>query len=144
MIPSHLFQNKTPMGATFGEFCRYGLFHDSCLDGPLSTKYPSKLFNYETGLIFIAMTISMGLFSPIGGKMIDTFGIGNLCFWGGDDSYWGRNSEAFLKNRFLSFPYVVAALFVVGTGLGAYFTACSIAMMRSVPQGRPQCGFRGF
>jgi hypothetical protein len=28
----------------------------------------------------------------------------------------------------------VAALFVVGTGLGAYFTACSIAMMRSVPQ----------
>src|SRR5690606_37331360 len=30
--------------------------------------------------------------------------------------------------------YVITALFIVGTGLGAYFTACSTAMMRAVPQ----------
>jgi len=88
--------------------------------------------SYETGLIFISMTISMGLLSPIGGKMIDTFGMKGPMASGAFLTAIGLSLMALLRTD-SSLLHVVTALFLVGTGLGAYFTASSTAMMRAVP-----------
>ncbi len=134
MIPSHLFRNKAYMAATFGEFFIAMVFSMTLVMMGLYLQNTLHYSSYEAGLIFIAMTISMGLLSPIGGKMVDVFGIKSPMVFGAVTTAIGAGMMAFLKID-SSLLYVVTALFVVGTGLGAYFTACSTAMMRSVPQG---------
>jgi len=133
MIPSHLFKNKAYMAATFGEFFIAMVFSMTLVLIGLYLQNTLHYSSYETGLIFIAMTISMGLFSPIGGKMIDAFGIRGPMIFGTVMTAIGAGMMVFFKTD-SSLLYVVTALFVVGTGLGAYFTACTTAMMRSVPQ----------
>jgi MFS family permease len=65
--------------------------------------------------------------------MIDTFGIRGPMVLGALLTSFAMAMMAFL-NVNSSLSYVVTSLFCVGTGLGMYFTACSTAMMRSVPQ----------
>lgn len=133
MVPGHLFKNKPYMAVTFGCFFMSINFSMVLVLMGLYLQNTLKYTTYETGLIFIAMTITMGVFSPLGGKMIDRFGVqmpmkfGALCAIG-----------AFMLMANLtvdsSLIYVVGALFLTGTGLGAYFTACSTAMLWSAPQ----------
>ncbi|MBY0292703.1 MAG: MFS transporter [Alphaproteobacteria bacterium] len=133
MIPPHLFQNKAYMGATFGEFFVTINFSMVLVLMGLYLQNTLHYSSYETGLIFISMTISMGFLSPIGGKMIDTFGIKTPMVFGALTTAIGVGMLSFLKTDSSLF-YVITSLFIVGTGLGAYFTACSTAMMRAVPQ----------
>jgi EmrB/QacA subfamily drug resistance transporter len=75
MIPSHLFRNKAYMAASLGEFFMAMNFSMILVMMGFYLQNTLHYSSYETGLIFISMTISMGLLSPIGGKMIDAFGI---------------------------------------------------------------------
>lgn len=133
MIPAHIFKNKVYMAASVGEFFMAIVFSMVLVLMGLYLQSTLHYSSYETGLIFISMTISMGLLSPIGGKMVDTFGTKTPMVLGALMSAIALGMMVFLKTD-SSLLYVVTVLFIVGTGLGAYFTACSTAMMQSVPQ----------
>lgn len=133
MVPPYLFRNRAYMGATVGEFFMAMNFSMVLVLMGLYLQNTLHYSSYETGLIFISMTISMGLLSPIGGKIIDAFGIKGPMIAGTLFTAAGMGLMVFLKTD-SSLLHVISALFLVGTGLGAYFTACNIAMMRAVPQ----------
>ncbi len=132
MIPPHLFRNKPYMAASVGEFFMAMNFSMVLVLMGLYLQNTLHYSTYETGLIFISMTISMGLLSPIGGKMVDAFGIKKPMVFGALLTAFAMGLMIFLRVDSSLF-YVVTVLFLVGTGLGAYFTACNTAMMRAVP-----------
>lgn len=133
MVPPHLFHNKAYMAAAVGEFFMAINFSMVLVLMGLYLQNTLHYSSYQAGLIFISMTVSMGFLSPIGGKMIDTFGIRGPMVLGALLTSFAMAMMAFL-NVNSSLTYVVTSLFCVGTGLGMYFTACNTAMMRSVPQ----------
>lgn len=133
MIPPHLFRNKAYMAASVGEFFMAINFSLILVMMGLYLQNTLNYSSYETGLIFISMTISMGLLSPIGGKMIDALGIKGPMIFGSLLSGIALGLMAFLKVD-SSLYFVVTVLFLAGTGLGIYFTACNTAMMRAVPE----------
>jgi EmrB/QacA subfamily drug resistance transporter len=133
MIPPHFFKNKGSMATIIGVFFIAMTFSMVLVLMGLYLQNTLNYSSYETGLIFISMTISMGLLSPIGGKMIDAFGAKVPMVFGSLCSGAGVVLMVFLGTS-SSLIHVVTALFLVGTGLGAYFTACNTAMMRAVPQ----------
>jgi len=133
MIPSHLFKNRPYMAASVGVFLIAMNFSMVLVLMGLYLQNTLHYSSYEAGLIFISMTISMGFLSPIGGKMIDAFGLKGPMVLGALCTALGVGLLAFLGTD-SSLIYIVTALFIVGTGLGAYFTACNIAIMRAVPQ----------
>ena len=133
MIPPRLFKSKSFLAATFGEFFMAINFSLILVMMGLYLQNTLNYSSYETGLIFISMTITMGALSPVGGKLIDTFGLKEPMVFGALCTAASTGMMIFL-NAESSLIYVIVALFLAGTGLGAYFTSCSIAMMRSAPQ----------
>ncbi len=132
MVPPHLFRNKPYMAATMGEFLMAMNFSMTLVLMGLYLQNTLHYSSYETGLIFISMTITMGLLGPIGGKMIDMFGLKGPMVFGTLTTALAMGMMTFLHTE-SSLLYVSAALFFAGMGMGAYFTACNIAMMRAAP-----------
>lgn len=133
MVPGHLFRNKPYMAATIGEFFMAMNFSMTLVLMALYLQNTLHYSTYETGLIFIAMTVTMGLLSPIGGKMIDLFGVKGPMVFGALSTAIAMGLMAGLGTESSLF-YVVICLFFSGMGLGAYFTACNTAMLWAAPQ----------
>jgi EmrB/QacA subfamily drug resistance transporter len=133
MVPSHLFRNKPYMAASIGEFLMSMNFSMVLVLMGLYLQNTLHYSTYETGLIFITMTLTMGGLSPIGGKMIDHFGVKKPMVFGalvttvalGMMTLLGTDSSLF---------YVLLVLFLAGAGLGTYFTACNTAILWAAPQ----------
>lgn len=133
MIPPFLFKNKGYMAAVLGEFFMAINFSLVLVMMGLYLQNTLNYSSYETGLIFVSLTISMGLLSPIGGKLIDAFGLKGPMAFGSIVTVIAFGMLAFLSTT-TSLFYILGSMFLVGTGLGVYFTACNTAMMRAVPQ----------
>lgn len=133
MVPGHLFRNKPYMAATIGEFFMAMNFSMTLVLMALYLQNTLHYSTYETGLVFISMTVTMGLLSPIGGKMIDLFGIKGPMVFGALSTALAMGLMAGLGTE-TSLLYVVVCLFFSGMGLGAYFTACNTAMLWAAPQ----------
>lgn len=131
MIPPHLFSNKTYVAAILGEFFMAINFSMVLVMMGIYLQKTLHYSSYETGLIFIAMTVSMGLLSPVGGKLIDIFGLKRPMIFGSLLTAFAIGILSSLKAD-SSLLHILSGLFLVGTGLGVYFTACNIAMMRAV------------
>lgn len=133
MVPTHLFFNKPYMAVTIGEFFMAMNFSMILVLMALYLQNTLRYSVYETGLIFIAMTLSMGLLSPVGGKMIDHFGVKGPMIFGALSTaiatglMFGLGTETPLL-------YVIVCFLFAGMGMGAYFTACNTAMLWSAPQ----------
>ncbi len=132
MIPPHLFHNKPYMAATIGEFFMAMAFSMTLVLMGLYLQNTLHYSSYETGLIFVSMTITMGLLGPIGGKMVDAFGLKGPMVFGTFITAFAMGLMAFLKTD-SSLLYVIITLCFVGVGLGSYFTACNTAMMQAAP-----------
>ncbi len=132
MIPPYLFCNKPYMAATFGEFFMAMNFSMIIVLMALYLQNTLGYSSYETGLIFVAMTITMGLLSLIGGKMIDIWDIKAPMIFAGLAILLANILMVFLKTD-SSLTYVCTCLFFAGIGLGTYFPACNTAMMRPIP-----------
>lgn len=133
MVPSHLFHNKPYMAATLGEFLMSMNFSMVLVLISLYLQNTLHYSTYETGLIFIMMTLTMGCLSPVGGKIIDHFGVRMPMVFGALTTSVALGMMALLGTD-SSLLYVLIALFLAGTGLGTYFTACNTAMLWSAPQ----------
>lgn len=133
MVPSHLFRNKPYMAATLGEFLMAMNFSMILVLMGLYLQNTLHYSTYETGLMFITMTLTMGGLSPVGGKMIDRFGVKMPMVFGALITAVAMGMMALLGTDSSPF-YVIITLFFAGTGLGAYFTGCNTAMLWSAPQ----------
>jgi EmrB/QacA subfamily drug resistance transporter len=133
MVSGHLFRNKPYMAATIGEFFMAMNFSMILVLMALYLQNTLHYSTYETGLVFISMTVTMGLLSPIGGKMIDLFGVKGPMVFGALSTAIATGLMAGLGTESSLF-YVIVCLFFSGMGLGAYFTACNTAMLWAAPQ----------
>jgi len=133
MVPSHLFSNKPYMAATIGEFFMAMNFSMILVLMGLYLQNTLRYSTYETGLIFIAMTLTMGFLSPVGGKMIDMFGVKAPMVFGAFSTAIATGLMVGLGTT-SSLIYVLICLFFAGMGLGSYFTACNTAMLWAAPQ----------
>jgi EmrB/QacA subfamily drug resistance transporter len=87
--------------------------------------------SYETGLIFLPMTLAIGLLSPLGGKLGDRLDIRWPILMGLGFIALG----SFLMSSFsttTSLAYVLSALLMTGIGLGLTFPTINTALLRSV------------
>jgi MFS family permease len=132
LIPLHLFKNKPYLGATVGVGLMSMVFSMTLVMMGLYLQNTLHYSSYQTGLIFIAMTISMGLLGPVGGKMVDLLGTKQLMVFGTLLTFFALGMMAFLGIDSSLF-YVILCLFLVGAGLGMYFTASNTAMMQVTP-----------
>lgn len=128
MIPKEIFANKSFVCLLYGTFVSSVTFSMILVLVALYLQNTLKYSTYETGLIFIAMTISMGLLSPLGGKLIDKFGVQKPMVLGAVMISVSTLLMAGLSDH-SSIAYVCLALFAAGTGLGCYFTAGNTAML---------------
>ena len=131
MVPGHLFRNKPYMATALGGFFMSINFSMILVLMGLYLQNTLHYNSYETGLIFISMTLSMGLLSPIGGKLIDHFGVKGPMLWSCFLTGMSLTLCIFLTKD-TSLPYVCCVLFLAGTGLGIYFSACNTAMFQAV------------
>lgn len=133
MVPSSLFRNKAYMATTIGEFFMSMIFSMILVMMALYLQNTLHYSSYETGLIFISMTLTMGFLSPVGGKMIDLFGIKGPMICGSLITALATGMMARLETN-SSLLYVLSCLFLAGMGLGAYLTACNTGMLWAAPQ----------
>lgn len=133
MVPPHLFRNRPYMAVTIGEFFMSMNFSMILVLMGLYLQNTLHYSTYETGLIFVSMTITMGFLGPVGGKMIDLFGVKGPMIFGALSTALAMGLMTGLGTESSLF-YVLTCLFFAGTGLGAYFTACNTAMLWSAPQ----------
>jgi EmrB/QacA subfamily drug resistance transporter len=133
MVPSHLFRNKPYMATTIGEFFMAMNFSMILVLMALYLQNTLHYSTYETGLVFISMTLTMGILSPLGGKFIDIFGIKVPMVFGAFSTALATAMMASLGTD-SSLIFVLACLFIAGMGLGTFFTAGNTAMLWSAPQ----------
>lgn len=132
LVPQHLFRNKAFMATTVGTSLIAMCFSSTLVLISLYLQNTLEYSNYETGLIFISMTITMGILSPLGGQIADRFhtrlplliGCFLTAFSMGLMAFFGSDSSLF---------YVIMSLFLVGAGLALFYTAANTAMFQAVP-----------
>lgn len=133
MIPSSLLRNKLFVISSITVFFMAMIFSLVLVLMALYLQSVQKYSSYETGLIFFAMTISMGLLSPFGGQMVDKLDVKNPMIFAAFLTGLGTFIMASL-NQYSNLYWIIISLFCAGTGIGIYFTAGNTAMMRSVSQ----------
>lgn len=133
LIPKDILNNKTYMAISFSEFFMSMCFSQVLVLIGLYLQNTKEYSSYETGKIFLAMTVSMGILSPFGGKIVDKLGVKALMICGGLTT---ALAMAFFSSftTHTSLPFILFALCLAGAGIGGFFTACNTAMMRSVPE----------
>jgi EmrB/QacA subfamily drug resistance transporter len=87
--------------------------------------------SYETGLIFLPMTLAIGLLSPLGGKLGDRFDIRGPILVGLGFIALGSFLMSFFSST-TSLSYVLGSLLMTGIGLGLTFPTINTALLRSV------------
>lgn len=133
MIPNSLLKNKAFMSCSVACFFVAMVFS---LVLVLMGIYLQKIMSYSSyhaGLIFFAMTISMGLLSPFGGQIVDKLGVRVPLIAATFMIAIGTGLMSLLDTK-SSIYMICSSLFFAGTGIGVFFTAGNIAMMRSVPE----------
>lgn len=132
MIPNSLLKNRAFMSCSVACFFIAMVFSLILVLVGIYLQKIMSYTSYHAGLTFFAMTISMGLLSPFGGQIVDKFGVRipliaatfMVAIGTGLMSMFSTESSIYM---------ICLALFFAGTGIGVFFTAGNIAMMRSVP-----------
>ncbi len=131
LISTALFKNPTFWGCLLG-FALFQFNFSSTL--VIIGLYLQNILQYNTseaGLIFMTMTLALGVLSPIGGKLVDKMDaripiVGGMLIMA--VALW--MASQFSANA--SLIQVLIALFLVGVGLGITFPSLNAAMMKSV------------
>lgn len=131
LIPLGLFKNKAYLGCFIGFSVFEYVFSSILVVFALYLQNIKGYSTYESGLIFLALTIGLGGLSPFGGKLTDMFDprlpiclglllVGGACM-----------AAAFLDGG-SSLYFIVAILGCIGLGMGFCFPALNATMMRVV------------
>ncbi len=131
ILPLKFFQNKallSCMGAITAVCFNFGLVLVIIGLYLQNTLHHSS---YETGLIFLPMTLAIGLLSPLGGKLGDRFDIRWPILAGLGFIALGSFLMSFF-NSTTPLSYILASLLITGIGLGLTFPTINTALLRSV------------
>ena len=131
MIPSYLLSNRSFIACFISVALVAMTFSAIMVLLSLYFQNAKGLSSYETGILFFAMTVSMGGLSPFGGVLVDKFGVRKPMIL----SLIILTAGVLITNFFgvdTKISVIICALFLMGIGLGGYFTAGNLAMMRSV------------
>lgn len=133
MIPFSLFKNKTYLGCVGGVFVFEFIFSSFIV---LIGLYLQNILDYDakiSGYIFLSMTLSFGLFSPLGGKLVDLVD-GRIPLVGGMLLLFAGLVMTLFFNETTSLEYIVSAFFFVGLGFGLSLSPVNAIMMQSVEE----------
>lgn len=130
-IPLIFFHNKPLMGSVYAIFLTSFNFSLVLVMMGLFVQKTLGYSSYESGFIFLSMTLAIGILSPIGGRLADRmdmrtpiiFGLFSLSLATFFMSILGENSSLYA---------VLGCLFLSGLGLGFSFPCINTAMFRSV------------
>ena len=131
LIPKGLFKNKPFVGCMlgFGVYC-YAFSTILVIVG-LYLQNIMNLDPYEASLIFLAMTLSLGVLSPFGGSMVDKIDP-RIPICGGFLLLSISILSLATFDTTTSQPMILATLFCVGLGMGLSFPALNAMMMKVV------------
>lgn len=130
-IPLVFFANKPFMGSVYAIFLTSFNFSLVLVMMGLFVQKTLAYSSYKSGLIFLSMTLAIGVLSPIGGRLADRmdmripiiFGLFSLSLATFFMSILNENSSLYT---------VLGCLFLSGLGLGFSFPCINTAMFRSV------------
>lgn len=132
LVPLKLWKNKAFMATTFATGLIAMCFSATLVLISLYLQNTLECSSYETGLIFISMTITMGILGPIGGRMSDRFHTRNPMLFGCFATAFAMGLMTFFGPD-TPLLYVIISLFIVGAGLGVFYAAANTAMFQAVP-----------
>lgn len=131
IFPYTFLKNKafiSIVGATFGTSYCFSLI---LVMIALYLQNTLKMSSLETGCIFLAMTLSVGLLSPIGGKLVDLIEIRLPLIIAFVILFFALLTMSFFS-EITSFTAIIVALFLAGLGIGFIFPAMNTAMFRTI------------
>lgn len=130
-IPRPLFHNKALMSAVYA--ITLNVYNFSLILVLMSLYIQNTLHYsaYETGIIFLGMTLTIGILSPIGGKITDLIDIRLVVIFGFMMIAIATLMMSFL-NAQSSLLYITAAFVCAGIGIGQSWPALNTSMFRSV------------
>lgn len=131
LIPAGLFKNVPFLGCTIGFMIFELIFSVIIVTVNLYMQNVIGYTAYESGILFLAMTLAVGFLSPVGGKMTDRMdarvpaclGMGLVAI-----------GTSMLIATGISTPlaYLLSALLFIGLGLGIALPSFNAAMMKTV------------
>lgn len=131
LIPTGIFKNKAFMGCMIGFGIYAFAFSSLLLIVGLYLQNLKGYSAYDTGLIFLAMTVALGILSPYGGSLVDKMDaripicIGLLLLA-------GAVGAAMTFSQTTSLYTILIVLFCMGLGMGLAFPALNAKMMQVV------------
>lgn len=132
MVPRSLLKNRTLTATVYTVFMNSFNFSLILIMMGLYLQNIMGLSNYESGIVFLWMTLTIGVLSPIGGRLTDRIEMRLLISVG-----LILMGAATLLMSFLgvssSMVYVSICLGVAGLGCGLSFPAINTAILRAVP-----------
>lgn len=131
-IPLDLLKNKGYVGCFIGVSLFEYVFSSLLLLINLYLQNTLHFSAYESGLIFLSMTLSFAIFSFVGGKMCDIVADGRLPLCGGMvltgiGALWASGFTAETE-----LIYITLALFIIGSGQGLTFPCLNAIMLKTV------------
>lgn len=133
MIPFSFFKNKTYLGCVGGVFVFELIFSSFIV---LMGLYLQNILDYDAkiaGYIFLSMTLSFGLFSPLGGKLVDMVD-GRIPLVGGMLFLCAGLLITLFFNEVSSLTHIVCSFFLVGIGFGLSLSPVNAIMMQAVEE----------
>lgn len=133
MIPFSLFKNTTYLGCIGGVFVFELIFSSFIV---LMGLYLQNILDYDAkiaGYIFLSMTLSFGLFSPLGGKLVDLVD-GRIPLVGGMLLLFAGLFMTLFFGADPSLTQIICAFFFVGFGFGLSLSPVNAIMMQSVEE----------
>ncbi|MES2214603.1 MAG: MFS transporter [Pseudomonadota bacterium] len=131
MLPHYVLRNKAFMSCAISCSLMSMVFSAVIVLIGLYLQNAKEFSSYKTGIVFFAMTVSMGALSPFGGSLVDRFGVRTPMIFTTIFAAIGVGIAAFFDTG-TDLYIIITALFLTGIGIGGFFTAGNIAMMRSV------------
>jgi len=131
LIPEGLFYNKAFMGCVIGYTAVELVFSAILVTIGLYLQNVLGYSAYESGLIFLPMTLTFGLLSPFGGKMVDRMDARIPTCLGLIFLLLGTCLALFFTTHG-NLTFICITLALVGIGLGISLPSFNAAMMKTV------------
>lgn len=128
-LPSHLFQNRSFLIVISAAFLEGMIFANVLIMMGIYLQNVLRFSSMESGAIFLAMSIPLGIISPLGGKMVDRFA-GHIPVIMGSSFLFVSCAMMIFLNQHSSLPYVMISLALNGIGTGLLYPALNTIALK--------------
>ncbi|MGI4850972.1 MAG: MFS transporter [Janthinobacterium lividum] len=128
-LPSHLFQNRSFLVVISAAFLEGMIFANILIMIGIYLQNILKFSSMEAGAIFLAMSIPLGIISPLGGKMVDRFA-GHIPVILGSSFLFVSCFMMIFLNQHSSLTYVIISLALNGIGIGLLYPALNTIALK--------------